>query len=71
MNRRKKVIIISGLEVEELSRRMAAMTDEEQIIVARNIKDEILFKEIEQRSMKRKSIIEKIEKSMKLQNEGR
>lgn len=47
------------------------MTDEEQIIVARNIKDEILFKEIEQRSMKRKSIIEKIEKSMKLQNEGR
>lgn len=47
------------------------MTDEEQIIAAKNIKDEILFKEIEQRSMKRKAIIEIIENSMKLQNEGR
>lgn len=68
---RKKVITISGLEIEELSRRMAAMTDEEQIIAARNIKDEILFKEIEQRSMKRKAVIEIMENSLKMQNEGR
>lgn len=68
---RKKVIIISGLEIEELSRRMAAMTDEEQIIAARNIKDEILFKEIERRSITRRSIIEIIENSLKLQDKGR
>lgn len=68
---RKKVIIISGLEIEELSRRMAAMTDEEQIIAARNIKDEILFKEIERRSITRRSIIEIMENSLKLQDKGR
>lgn len=68
---RKKVIIISGLEIEELSRRMEAMTDEEQIIAARNIKDEILFKEIERRSITRRSIIEIMENSLKMQNEGR
>lgn len=67
----KKVIIISGLEIEELSRRMAAMTEEEQIIAARNIKDEILFKEIERRSIKRRSIIETIENLLKLQDKGR
>lgn len=61
------MIIISGLEVEELSRRMVAMTDEEQIIAARNIKDEILFKEIEQRSITRRLIIEIMENSLKLQ----
>jgi hypothetical protein len=60
------VIIISGLEVEELSRRMSAMTDEEQIISARNFKDDILFKEIEQRLIKRKAIIDIIENSIKL-----
>lgn len=65
------MIIISGLEIEELSRRMEALTDEEQIIVVKNIKDEILFKEIEQRSMKRKAIIEIMENSLKMQNEGR
>lgn len=67
----KKVITISGLEIEELSRRMEAMTDEEQIIVARNIKDEILFKEIERRSITRRSIIEIMENSLKLQDKGR
>lgn len=67
----KKVITISGLEIEELSRRMAAMTDEEQIIAARNIKDEILFKEIERRSITRRSIIEIMENSLKLQDKGR
>lgn len=65
------MITISGLEIEELSRRMASMTDEEQIIAARNIKDEILFKEIERRSITRRSIIEIIENSLKLQNERR
>lgn len=65
------MIIISGLEIEELSRRIEAMTDEEQIIVVKNIKDEILFKEIEQRSMKRKAVIEIMENSLKMQNEGR
>lgn len=65
------MITISGLEVEELSRRMAAMTEEEQIIAARNIKDEILFKEIERRSITRRSIIEIMENSMKLQDKGR
>lgn len=67
----KKVITISGLEIEELSRRMEAMTDEEQIIAARNIKDEILFKEIERRSITRRSIIEIMENSLKLQDKGR
>lgn len=67
----KKVIIISGLEIEELSRRMAALTDEEQIIAAKNIKDEILFKEIERRSITRRSIIEILENSLKLQDKGR
>ncbi len=67
----KKVIIISGLEIEELSRRMAAMTEEEQIIATKNIKDEILFKEIERRSITRRSIIEIMENSLKMQNEGR
>lgn len=71
MGCRKKVIIISGLEIEELSRRMAAMTEEEQIIAARNIKDEILFKEIERRTITRRSIIEIMENSLKMQNEGR
>lgn len=63
----KKVITISGLEIEELSRRMSSMTDEEQIIAARNIKDEILFKEIERRSITRRLIIEIMENSLKLQ----
>lgn len=61
------MITISGLEIEELSRRMASMTDEEQIIAARNIKDEILFKEIERRSITRRLIIEIMENSLKLQ----
>lgn len=65
------MIIISGLEIEELSRRMAAMTEEEQIIAAKNIRDEILFKEIERRSITRRSIIEIMENSLKMQNEGR
>ena len=65
------MITISGLEIEELSRRMAAMTEEEQIIAAKNIKDEILFKEIERRSITRRSIIEIMENSLKMQNEGR
>lgn len=65
------MITISGLEIEELSRRMTSMTDEEQIIAARNIKDEILFKEIERRSITRRSIIEIMENSLKLQDKGR
>lgn len=65
------MITISGLEIEELSRRMSSMTEEEQIIVAKNIKDEILFKEIERRSITRRSIIEIMENSLKMQNEGR
>ena len=65
----KKVITISGLEKEGFSSRMAAMTDEEQIIAAKNIKDEILFKEIERRSATRRSIIEIMENSLKLQCE--
>lgn len=68
---RKGVIIISGLEIEEFSRRMAALTEEEQIMAAKYIKDEILFKEIKRRSIARRSIIEIIENSIKLQNEGR
>lgn len=65
------MIAISGLEIEELSRRMSSMTDEEQIIAARNIKDEILFKEIERRSITRCSIIEIMENSLKLQDKRR
>lgn len=65
------MITISGLESKELSRRMAAMTDEEQIIAAKNIRDEILFKEIERRSITRRAIIEIMENSLKLQDKGR
>ncbi len=65
------MITISGLEIKELSRRMAAMTDEEQIIAAKNIRDEILFKEIERRSITRRSIIEIMENSLKSQDKGR
>lgn len=64
------MIIISGLDIEELSKRMAALTDEEQIIAAKNIKEEILFKEIERRSITRRSIIEIMENSLKLQGWG-
>lgn len=62
------MIIISGLEIEEFSKIVKALTEEEQIIAAKNIKDEILFKEIECRLTTRRSIIEIMENSLKLQD---
>ena len=62
---------MSGLEMEEFSRRMAALTDEEQIVVAKHIKDEFLFKEIEHRSIVRRLIIKVMGELSKLQGETR
>lgn len=48
---------------------MAALTKEEQIMAAKYIEDEVLFKEIERRSIVRQSIIKIVKDSLKLQDE--
>lgn len=49
---------MSEFEAEGFSRRMAALTEEEQVIAARNTKDSIMFAELANRASKREEIIE-------------
>ncbi len=55
---------MNGLELQEFSNRMAALSEEKQAIAARYIDDQIMFEELAARSKKRQAIISTIEKVM-------
>lgn len=54
---------MSGLEKEELQARTHGMTLEEQIVVARSIKDEVLWNELHQRYSTRSAMLEIIKET--------
>lgn len=59
------MVIISELEMEEFSRRMSVLTEEEQIIAEKYIKESIMFSELEKRSRKKDCIISLVEEAIR------
>lgn len=59
---------MSEIEKQEFSQRMAALTNEEQIIAAKYIPDGIMFAELAKRQRKRDTIINAVAQIMEGRN---
>lgn len=62
---------MNAFEIKVFSERMQAMTIEEKEMAAKYIPDEIMFSELERRSIKRREVIKIMEESLKISKERR
>lgn len=61
---------MNGIELEEFSKRMENLSEEEQKIAVEYIPDEVMFDELKRRATKRQEIIDTVEKSLKVSKEA-
>ena len=55
---------MSGMEMEELAARIKGMTVDEQVIVANNLEDNVLWGELQRRYASRSAQVENVRKEV-------